>query len=164
MEIPEITKILYTTDLSKNARFAFRYAVSLSNRYKAPIVIMHVIEDLPQSSQTLVINLFGEKEWESVRKKNEQFAIDQIIERLNRFYADVKNELAEPVNVEEVVVKTGNPVKKIIEESESRKCDLIVMGAHGQGGLADTLLGSTSQRILRRSRVPVMVIRLPEQT
>ena len=40
--IPEIKKILYTTDLSQNARYAFGYAASLANRYDAGITILHV--------------------------------------------------------------------------------------------------------------------------
>jgi nucleotide-binding universal stress UspA family protein len=35
------------------------------------------------------------------------------------------------------------------------------MGTHGQGTLADAMLGSTAQRVLRRSPVPVLVVRLP---
>ena len=44
--IPEIKKILYATDLSENARFAFGYAASLANRYGAQIVMLHVIEEI----------------------------------------------------------------------------------------------------------------------
>ena len=42
--IPEIKKILYTTDLSKNARHAFSYAASIANRYDAGVTILHVLE------------------------------------------------------------------------------------------------------------------------
>ena len=45
--IPEIKKILYTTDLSANARFAFSYAASLANRYDAGITILHILEEIP---------------------------------------------------------------------------------------------------------------------
>ena len=45
MQIPPIKKILYATDLSENARYAFGYAVSLANQYDAKITILHVLED-----------------------------------------------------------------------------------------------------------------------
>ena len=49
MEIPkvEIKKILYATDLSENARYAFAYAVSLADLYNATITIFHVLPEVP---------------------------------------------------------------------------------------------------------------------
>ena len=44
MIIPKIKKILYATDLSENARYSFRYAVSLSHQYDASLTIFHVLE------------------------------------------------------------------------------------------------------------------------
>jgi nucleotide-binding universal stress UspA family protein len=38
-----------------------------------------------------------------------------------------------------------------------------VMGTHGHGTLADVMMGSTARRVLRRSRKPVLVVRLPEE-
>ena len=43
MIIPDIKKILYSTDLSENARYCFGYAASLAHRYDALITILHVL-------------------------------------------------------------------------------------------------------------------------
>ena len=59
-------------------------------------------------------------------------------------------------------VRRGNPVEEIIKSAEEHNCDLIVMGTHGQGTLADVMLGSTARRVIRRSKIPVLVVRLPE--
>jgi len=45
MIVPQIKKILYATDLSENARYAFAYAASLANQYGAGVTILHVLED-----------------------------------------------------------------------------------------------------------------------
>ena len=45
--IPQIKKILYATDLSKNAAYAFFYAVDMAKKYNASIVILHVVEPIP---------------------------------------------------------------------------------------------------------------------
>jgi nucleotide-binding universal stress UspA family protein len=45
--IPQIKKILYVTDLSKNSTYAYRYAVNMAERYNAEIVILHAIEPIP---------------------------------------------------------------------------------------------------------------------
>jgi nucleotide-binding universal stress UspA family protein len=61
-----------------------------------------------------------------------------------------------------VVVKTGEAVNRILEQAQQTGCDLIVMGTHGQGKFAEALMGSTARRVVRRSRTPVLVVRLPE--
>jgi nucleotide-binding universal stress UspA family protein len=42
--IPEIKKILYATDLSKNSSYAFLYAADMAKRHNAKIVILHSVE------------------------------------------------------------------------------------------------------------------------
>lgn len=160
--IPEIKKILYTTDLSKNARYAFGYAASLANRYGAGITILHVLEDIP-SSDSLVINIIGAEKWNELMKTNEEKVLATIRERLEKFCADVGAELPScPFITDETIVKIGNPVDEILLQAETGDCDMVVMGAHGHGIMADAMMGSTSRRVLRRCKKPVLVVRLPE--
>jgi nucleotide-binding universal stress UspA family protein len=49
--------------------------------------------------------------------------------------------------------------KGIVAAARKRKCDAIVMASHGRGGLASALLGSVTQEVLARSKIPVMVTR-----
>ncbi|MBC8246357.1 MAG: universal stress protein, partial [Deltaproteobacteria bacterium] len=62
----------------------------------------------------------------------------------------------------DTVVLWGNPVEQILLQAAERNCDLIVMGTHGHGTLADVMIGSTARRVIRRSKIPVLVVRLPE--
>jgi nucleotide-binding universal stress UspA family protein len=66
-----------------------------------------------------------------------------------------------PFLVEEVVVKRGYPVDRILCEAENKNCDVVVMGTHDKGKLHKALTGSTAQRVLRRCKKPVFVIPLP---
>ena len=162
--IPEIRKILYSTDLSKNARYAFSYAASLANRYGAGITILHVLEDISPYGDSLVINILGEKKWQELRKANEQKTIETIKERLAKFCEDVSGELpACPFITDEIIVKIGNPVEEILKRVKSKDFDLVVMGAHGHGVISDAMMGSVSRRVLRRCKKPVLVIHLPEE-
>jgi nucleotide-binding universal stress UspA family protein len=161
--IPEIKKILYTTDLSENARFAFSYAASLANRYDAGITIFHVLEDVSPTSDSLVMNIIGEGKWNELRSNNEKEVLDTIKSRLTKFCDDVQSELPScPFITDNIRVKIGNPVDEILLEVENNSYDMVVMGAHGQGLLADTLMGSVSRRVVRRCKTPVLVVRLPE--
>lgn len=162
--IPAIKKILYTTDLSQNARFAFGYAASLANRYDAAINILHVLEDTSSTTNTLVINIIGEEEWDELRARNEKEVLDKLQSRLTKFCDEVQAELpACPFITEDIIVKIGNPVDEILREVEDKSYDMVVMGAHGHSALANALMGSTSRRVIRRCKTPVLVVRLPEE-
>jgi nucleotide-binding universal stress UspA family protein len=149
--IPEIKKILYTTDLSQNARYAFSYAASLANRYDAGITILHVLEDISTSADSMVINIIGQDKWEELRVRNEKEVLDTIKARLTKFCDDVQAELPScPFITDSIMVKIGNPVDEILLEVENKGYDMVVMGAHGHGVLAGAIMGSVSRRIVRR--------------
>ena len=53
----------------------------------------------------------------------------------------------------------GSPVEHVTNISKSKKIDLIVIGAHGKGRIKELFLGSVSNAILHKSRVPVMIVK-----
>lgn len=161
--IPEIKKILYATDLSENARYAFGYAASLANRYGAGITLIHVLEDVSTYADSMVINIVGEEKWGELRKNNEQEVLETIKGRLEKFCEDVSDKLpACPFITDEIIVKTGNPVEEILHQAKRSDCDMVVMGTRGHGILADAMIGSTSRRVLRRCEKPILIVRLPK--
>ena len=167
----QIKKILYPTDLSENAKYAFDYAISLASRYGARLTLMHVLPEVPRSLDTSVIGYLSSEQWEEIKARHFQEAQQALIgkrkdhhavkEVLDQFCAGVIGDSSTSVETEEVVVTYGNPVNEILKTAEEKGCDLIVMGTHGQGGLADALLGSTARRVVRRANVPVLTVRLP---
>lgn len=57
------------------------------------------------------------------------------------------------------IVKDGLPWRGILRAARAAKCDGIVMASHGRGGLGGLILGSETQHVLARSKIPVVVIR-----
>ncbi len=160
--IPEIKKILYATDLSENARYAFGYAASIANRYGAGITLLHVLEDSP-SGDSFVINMIGEQRWKELKDTNEQKVLEEFRERLEKFCADVSAELpACPFITDEIIVKTGNSTEEILLQVDTKDFDLVVMGSRGVNSLAKAMMGGTARRVVRRCKKPVLVVRLPE--
>ncbi|MBN1106314.1 MAG: universal stress protein [Deltaproteobacteria bacterium] len=159
--IPQIKKILYVTDLSKNARHAFAYAISMANRYGAGVTILHVLEDKQSYADLLVITELGSEKWQEIRKANEMKVMEMLKGRLQDFCGEASSELPEcPFITDEVLVKIGDPVEEILKEAYEKNYDLVVMGAHGHGMIADAMIGSVSRRVLRRCKKPVLVVRL----
>ncbi len=160
--IPEIKKILYTTDLSENARFAFGYAVSLANRYDARIVVLHVIEDISHQMNAQVADLLGAEKWQELQRNRKKEVVETLVHKIEAFCAETAAAMRPaPLRVTDIKVRNGHPVEEIIAESIASDYDVIVMGTHGHGILAGAMMGSTAMRVVRRSHVPVMVIRLP---
>lgn len=162
--IPTIKKILYATDLSENALYAFGYAASLSNRYNAGITILHVVEEMSPSLSSHIVDLLGEERWRDMLEQNTEELIGRVRDRLDRFTEQMKNDLVDcPFTVDDILVRQGRPSEMIMLQAETIEYDMIVMGTHGYGLLAGALMGSTARRVVRRTETPVMVIRLPEE-
>ena len=170
----EIKRILYATDLSENARYAMAYAVSLANTYCAQIVILHVIDEAPDYVDAGVEGYIGADEWEAIKKRN----LDETRKTLtgkrrdNRMVREVLERFCQNLRpgtndheaaMDETVIKIGSPVAQILETAEEKNCDLIVMGTHGRGALMDAMMGSTTNRVTRRSKIPVLSVRLPDK-
>jgi nucleotide-binding universal stress UspA family protein len=170
----DINRILYATDLSENARYAMAYAVSLANTYCAQIVILHVIDETPDYVDAGVEGYIGADEWAAIKKRN----LDETRETLtgkkrgNRMLHEVLERFCQNLRpgtndheaaMDETVIRIGNPVTQILETAEEKKCDLIVMGTHGRGALVDAMMGSTTNRVTRRSKIPVLSVRLPDK-
>jgi nucleotide-binding universal stress UspA family protein len=176
MDLPKVNvkKILYATDLSENARYAFAYAVSLADLYKASITFIHVLPEVPALLDKGVIGYISKERWEEIKSQNVEEAKEAIIGKRRDHLAirDVLHQFSENVKesqegdgfiTDDIIVVRGNPVEEILNYSKETNCDLVVMGTHGQGTLADAMMGSTARRVLRRSEKPVLVVRLPEE-
>ena len=70
---------------------------------------------------------------------------------------------ASGVDVKEVLLE-GHPSSEIIDFAENNNIDLIVMGTLGKTGLDRFLLGSVAEKVVRNSKVPVLVVRSVEQS
>lgn len=160
--IPEINKILYTTDLSENAKYAFGYAMSLANRYGAAITILHVLHVSP-TSYSLVTGIIGEEEWDELRQSKEQGVLDKIKDGIKNFCMEASAEVPSCSFItNEIIVKTGNPAEEILLQADAGDYDLVVMGARGHGIMTGVMVGSISRRVVKRCKKPVLVVHLPE--
>lgn len=75
----------------------------------------------------------------------------------NKLLEEAQNYLAAYKCKVEVVGSSGNPEKEIIRVANERKCDLIVMGAFGHSRIREAILGSTTEQVIRKSEVPVLL-------
>jgi nucleotide-binding universal stress UspA family protein len=55
--------------------------------------------------------------------------------------------------------QAAKPAKVILEEIEKEKIDLVVMGSHGYGAIAGSLIGSVSQHVLHKAKCSVLIVK-----
>ncbi len=158
--LPQVKKILYATDLSKNSAYAFYYAVDMAQKKGATIVILHSVEPVP----AYVRNYISGADKLEIENQNEM--IDIIKKRLDNFCRKVDSQIESPCVelVSKVIVRVGHPVEEILSAADEEACDVIILGNHGKGFLKQTFLGSVSRGVLDRARKPVLIIPLPPES
>ena len=162
--LPTIQKILYATDLSKNSQPAFGYAASLAKQYHADLLVLHAIEPVNPNTYSHISGIMGEAEWVNVQVDFESRMVDDLGSKLREFCRHLQTGIDEiRLKDEHLLVRKGVSVDIIIEVAAEKDADIIVMGTHGYGMLKDALMGCTARRIVRRSEIPVMVVRSMEE-
>jgi nucleotide-binding universal stress UspA family protein len=162
--IPQIKKILYATDLSKNSVYAFRYAMSMAETYDAEIVILHVIEPIPPMVRHYVKGFVDEINWEEKIKYEQGMAIERIKKRLEEFCKRESQDAPQCLAlVSSILVRPGYPVEEILKAADEEHCSMIVLGTHGKGFLKQTFLGSVARSVLDRAKKPVFIVPLPHE-
>jgi nucleotide-binding universal stress UspA family protein len=66
--------------------------------------------------------------------------------------------------ISSVQVIEGDPAGEILEKADQLKVDMVIMGSHGKGLLRHAFLGSVSEKVLNRIKIPVFIIPIPEET
>jgi nucleotide-binding universal stress UspA family protein len=155
--IPQIKTILFATDLSKNSAYAFYYAVHLARKDEAKIVILHVVEPLPRmlvSFQDFDHQVARDR-WEETVKKFKEKIQDVSVK------VDARTGISSVDLISDILIRPGRPAEEILRAVNEENCDVIVLGTHGKGFLAQTFLGSVSKSVLQGSRKPVFLVPLP---
>jgi nucleotide-binding universal stress UspA family protein len=155
--IPQIKKILFATDLSKNAAYAFYYAVHIARRDEAKIVILHAVESHPRMLVSFedFEHKVAKDRWEETVKKFKERIQDISVK------VDARMGISSVDLVSDILIRPGNPAEEILKVADEENCDLIVLGTHSKGFLGHTFLGSVSKYVLQRTPKPVLIIPLP---
>jgi nucleotide-binding universal stress UspA family protein len=142
----EIDRIVAPVDMSECSRASLAHAADRARAADAELIVLHA-SSLPTGAMTLM-------EWEPSEEDREA--------RLE-FTSEQMQEFLEGVDLEGVDSDTelrfGAPFREIVDVSEEREADLIVMGTHGRRGFERLFLGSTATKVLRRLPCPAMTIR-----
>lgn len=143
-----IKHILCPVDLSEASNHAIDQAVSIAGWYEARLTGFYVCTPMMMSVPSLAVPGYPADALSDEAPRRLAAA-----EMSNAFQGAV----AAGVKVD-VLVQTGQPATQILECAERLPADLIVMGTHGAGGFQHLLLGSVTEKVLRRASCPVLTV------
>ncbi len=151
--MPEIKKVLFTTDFSEVANHALPYAIKMAKIHKAELIMLHAITLFEHDPND------PEHQFPSLKKYCEEARAVAI----GMFKDGEKRAEGAGVPVRKEVIQGVSPHAAILEFVEDEgEIGMIVISTHGRSGLSHVLLGSVAENIIRYSTCPVLVVKQHE--
>ncbi len=147
----KLRKILVATDFSPAGNAAIKQALVLAEANRAKLWICTVIPDLPLTDEEMMMLRVNLDEVRAYNRKK----LEAAHTKLERTISAAQKQ---KVHIT-VVVRDGKPVHEILALASEINSDLIILASNGQHGLADLLLGSTTDRIVHKASCSVLVVR-----
>ncbi len=145
--MPEIKKILYSTDFSECSKEALSYALALAAKFGAKIDLVHVIHEPVDITGFVMAHIsfdVMEKEMAEAADKKLKIFCDENIKGYTEH---------------ETHIRKGVPYKEITKAAEELDSDIIVLGTYGMTGVGHLFFGSTAERVVRTSPIPVLTVK-----
>ncbi len=141
-------RILVPVDFSKEAEYAAKVAANIANKTGSEIYLVHMLE--------LPINTIDPAEMSSIRSEPQSIYFMKLAHE--KFKNFIKLPFFKGIKIIESL-QFHYAFTGIINESKKNKIDLIVMGSQGASGLQEMFIGSNTEKVVRRSEVPVLVVK-----
>lgn len=142
--MPTFKSILCPVDFSEESQNALRWAVALAARHQSRLTVLNAVDPL------------------LARAAHARYGVDlpkgETEPALREFTVAAVPKTASWAPVPVLDVRVGDPSSVILEAADREHVDLVVMGTHGLGGLRKLFLGSTTERVLRRTHVPLLAV------
>jgi len=140
-------KILYPTDFSDVSKKALNYLIQLKDAGTKEIVVLHVIDEKGIDA----ISRYAAGSAEPM--------IREIKKEAREEGKKIEKKLMQSGLIVKIRIETGVPLKEILKVEEEEKVSVIVIGSHGKTNLEEMVLGSVSEKVIRQSKKPVLVIK-----
>ncbi|MFH1625661.1 MAG: universal stress protein [Pseudomonadota bacterium] len=141
------TKLLYPTDFSDVSKKALDYIAQLKDAGAEEVIVLHVID---------------QKEIDDIFRYGSGIAdtiVGRIMAEAGKQGEKIEKKLRKSGFEVKVRIKTGVPLKEILKVEEEEKVSAIVIGSHGKTNIEEMLLGSVSEKVVRQSKKPVLIIK-----
>jgi nucleotide-binding universal stress UspA family protein len=143
-----LRSIVCAVDFSEASRHALRWAEVFAQRSRSRLTVVNAVDPLLAEAAR--------------RRFNQDLVHAETEPALRKFIAVTGTGETAPSADAGVDVREGDPSDVILEAARKQGADLIVLGTRGLGGIRKWLLGSTTERVLRRTHTAVLAVPYPE--
>jgi nucleotide-binding universal stress UspA family protein len=143
----EIRRILCPVDFSDYSRRALDHAVAIARWYGSTVTVLHVFSPVP-------VTAFGPSPGVFEPIVLAPVDLDELLAH-TRAFAQTERDAGVRI---EAVVRQGNAAAEIVDQAARTAADLLVIGTHGRSGFERLLLGSVTEKVLRKAGCPVMTV------
>ena len=131
---------------------AVNECLALAKSVGAKVTVLHVV---PHSSIHVPVGFTADLV-DQIRKQREEEEVIKSRQMLSGMTAHARTE---GVDCDDIVVVGDSPYEEIVESAEKNHCDLIMMASHARRGLNAMTFGSETVRVLKHTKIPVLVVR-----
>jgi len=139
-------RILVPVDGSDQSKAAIEFAIA--EFPDAELQLLHVINPADAGYSVQASMPTFSEEWYSRQK-----------EQAKSLFSEIESGAGDFDGRFEEFIEVGKPTHTIVQHAEEHNVDQIVMGSHGRSGVTRILLGSVAETVVRRSPVPITVVR-----
>jgi nucleotide-binding universal stress UspA family protein len=143
-----LKNLLVATDFSEPSELALTYGRDLARRFGAKLHVLHVLDDVPSRAVRAGGYAVDFSDIERAAAKAAREQLDGIVTD------DDRRELS----AEAVLRTSTSPAQAIVWYAKEAEIDVIVMGTHGRGKVAQLLMGSVAERVVRTAKCPVLTV------
>ncbi len=141
-------KILFPTDFSEPGNKVMDYILSLKEAGVEKVFLVHVVDlrGLPEYGP--VTGSYFDADTKTAFINTSKMQLEKLAEALEK--EGIKTE---------VIVKEGIPYEEILNIADEKQVSLIMIGYRGHGFMEDLFIGSTAEKVIRKSKIPVFLIK-----
>ena len=137
-------KILVATDASEYSKRALKTALELARKFNAEVELLFVMHTPVVYDSSVNMYVFSPKQIE----QEGDLAITKTLDG---------HDVGDITLIKKIM--QGKPANIILKEIQEANIDLVVLGSHGYGAIAGTLLGSVSQNVLHKAKCSVLIVK-----
>jgi nucleotide-binding universal stress UspA family protein len=134
--------VLCPLDFSEGSRTSLQYAAAIAAHFRSRLTLLAVNDPLLGEAAELA---------------GPSHLVDDTVREMERFFHETFEQNPEGLTDVRLEVAIGKPAPEILRISREQDADLVVMGSHGATGFRKLFFGSTTERVLRETAVPVLV-------
>ncbi|MGC1205470.1 MAG: universal stress protein [Flavobacteriaceae bacterium] len=138
-------KIIVPIDFSEHSEYALKTAAKLATKNNAELIVLHMLEmsDIMLSAS------------DGLQNQKAVFFMKLAEQKFEKF---LDQDFLKDVNVTPII-KHFKVFSEVNDVAKKHNADLVVMGSHGTSGVMEFFVGSNTERVVRNSEIPVLVVK-----